>query len=104
MASTPSSPGRLRRPPTTPSRRSAAPTTVTGAACRWTGSSSTPASIAASAPSPPIVGWPHEEFHAYRADVEGNYLKTLELVPAFAERMRQGRREERFTGTAELLN
>jgi flavin-dependent dehydrogenase len=51
-----------------------------------------------------IVGWPHDEFHAYRADVEANFLKTLELAPAFAERVRQGRREERFTGTAELLN
>lgn len=51
-----------------------------------------------------IVGWPHDEFHAYRADVEGNFLKTLELAPAFAERVRQGRREERFTGTAELFN
>ncbi len=51
-----------------------------------------------------IVGWPHEEFHAYRADVEGNFLKTLELAPAFAERVRQGKREERFTGTAEMSN
>ncbi|MGZ3678670.1 MAG: NAD(P)/FAD-dependent oxidoreductase [Ktedonobacterales bacterium] len=51
-----------------------------------------------------IVGWPHDEFHAYRADVEGNFLKTLELSPTFAERVRQGRREERFTGTAELFN
>ncbi|HEY7094970.1 MAG TPA: NAD(P)/FAD-dependent oxidoreductase [Ktedonobacterales bacterium] len=51
-----------------------------------------------------IVGWPHDEFHAYRADIEGNFLKTLELAPAFAERARQGRREERFTGTAEMLN
>lgn len=51
-----------------------------------------------------IVGWPHEEFHAYRADIEGNFLKTLELAPALAERVRQGRREERFTGTAELFN
>ncbi|MGZ3662999.1 MAG: NAD(P)/FAD-dependent oxidoreductase [Ktedonobacterales bacterium] len=51
-----------------------------------------------------IVGWPHDEFHAYRADVEGNFLKTLELAPTFAERVRQGRREERFTGTAELFN
>jgi flavin-dependent dehydrogenase len=51
-----------------------------------------------------IVGWPHEEFHAYRADIEGNYLKTLELAPAFAERVLQGKREERFTGTADLPN
>jgi len=51
-----------------------------------------------------IVGWPHDEFHAFRADIEGNFLKTLELAPALAERVRQGRREERFTGTAELFN
>jgi flavin-dependent dehydrogenase len=51
-----------------------------------------------------IVGWPHDEFHAYRADIEGNYFKTLELAPTFAERVRQGRREERFSGTAELYN
>jgi flavin-dependent dehydrogenase len=51
-----------------------------------------------------IVGWPHEAFRAFRADIEGNFLKTLELAPAFAERVRQGRREERFRGTAELPN
>jgi flavin-dependent dehydrogenase len=51
-----------------------------------------------------IVGWPHDEFRTYRADIEANYLKTLELAPALAERVRQGRREERFTGTAELFN
>jgi flavin-dependent dehydrogenase len=51
-----------------------------------------------------IVGWPHDEFHAYRADIEGNFLKTLELAPALAERVRQGRREERFSGTADLPN
>ncbi len=51
-----------------------------------------------------IVGWPHEEFHAFRADIEGNFLKTLELAPMLAERVRQGRREERFTGTADLPN
>jgi flavin-dependent dehydrogenase len=51
-----------------------------------------------------VVGWPHDEFSAYRADIEGNYLKTLELAPAFADRVRRGRREERFVGTAEMLN
>jgi flavin-dependent dehydrogenase len=51
-----------------------------------------------------IVGWPHKEFHTYRADIEGNLLQTLELAPAFAERVRQGKREERFAGTAELFN
>jgi len=51
-----------------------------------------------------VVGWPRDEFHAFRADVEANFLKTLELAPGFVERVRQGTREERFTGTAELLN
>ena len=51
-----------------------------------------------------IAAWPHDEFQAFRADVERNFLETLELAPALAERVRQGRREERFTGTAELFN
>jgi flavin-dependent dehydrogenase len=51
-----------------------------------------------------IVGWPRDEFHTIRADIEGNYLKTLELAPALAERVRQGKREERFVGTAENFN
>lgn len=51
-----------------------------------------------------LAGWPHEEFHAFRADIEGNYFKSLELVPELAERVRSGKREERFVGTAETAN
>jgi 2-polyprenyl-6-methoxyphenol hydroxylase-like FAD-dependent oxidoreductase len=51
-----------------------------------------------------IVGWPHHEFHAFRADIEGNFRQTLELAPGFAARVREGRREEAFRGTAELYN
>lgn len=47
-----------------------------------------------------IVGWPFAEFGAYRDDAEGSYLKTLELVPSFAERIRRATRETRFVGTA----
>jgi 2-polyprenyl-6-methoxyphenol hydroxylase-like FAD-dependent oxidoreductase len=47
-----------------------------------------------------VVGWPHAEFDANRRDVEGNYLKTLDLVPEFAERVRGARREEKFVGAA----
>jgi flavin-dependent dehydrogenase len=50
------------------------------------------------------VGWPHDEFAAYRADIEGNYLRTIELAPNLAERVREGKREERFMGTADLPN
>ena len=27
------------------------------------------------------VAWSHDEFQQYRSDIEGNYLKTLELAP-----------------------
>ena len=49
-----------------------------------------------------LVGWPITEFEANRADVAGNYLKTLELVPEFAARVTGGRRETRFFGTGDL--
>jgi flavin-dependent dehydrogenase len=44
-----------------------------------------------------VLGWPAAESKAYRADIEGNYLKTLELVPEVADRVGAARREERFT-------
>jgi flavin-dependent dehydrogenase len=50
------------------------------------------------------VQWPHAEFEAFRENVEGNFLDTLELAPALAERVRGGRRESRFLGTADLPN
>jgi 2-polyprenyl-6-methoxyphenol hydroxylase-like FAD-dependent oxidoreductase len=34
----------------------------------------------------------------FRADVEGNYLKTFDLAPEWAERIRSATRVERFTG------
>jgi 2-polyprenyl-6-methoxyphenol hydroxylase-like FAD-dependent oxidoreductase len=47
-----------------------------------------------------IAGWPYREFDANKSDIEGNFLKTLELAPSFAERVMQGRREERYRGAA----
>jgi flavin-dependent dehydrogenase len=47
-----------------------------------------------------VVGWPYAESAAYKADVEANYLKTLELAPEVAERVRAATREERFSGAA----
>lgn len=47
-----------------------------------------------------IVGWPFAEHDAVRKDVEGNYLRTLDTAPAFAERVREARREADFTGMA----
>ena len=45
-----------------------------------------------------VVGWPFAESRAYKADVEANYLKTLDLVPEFAARVRGATRVERFSG------
>lgn len=47
-----------------------------------------------------IVGRPHAEFPAYRDNIEQTYMGTFGLVPGFAERIRDARRETRFVGTA----
>lgn len=47
-----------------------------------------------------VAGWPYAEFEANKLDVEANYVRTLDLVPAFAERVRLARREARFAGAA----
>ena len=47
-------------------------------------------------------GWPVEEFHANRGDIEGNFLQMVELAPGFAERVRGATRESKFIGSAEL--
>ena len=47
-----------------------------------------------------IVGWPYAEFAECKKNIEGNYLKTIALVPAFADRLRGAKRETRFVGAA----
>jgi 2-polyprenyl-6-methoxyphenol hydroxylase-like FAD-dependent oxidoreductase len=47
----------------------------------------------------PVAG-----FHAFRADIEGNFFAVLDQVPAFAARVRAGRRAERWYGTADTAN
>jgi flavin-dependent dehydrogenase len=47
-----------------------------------------------------VIGWPFAESTAYKTDAEANYLKTLELVPEFADRVRAATRVERFAGGA----
>jgi flavin-dependent dehydrogenase len=48
------------------------------------------------------VAWTNKEFHQFREDIEENFLRTLELSPEFAQRVRQGRREEQYIGTADV--
>jgi 2-polyprenyl-6-methoxyphenol hydroxylase-like FAD-dependent oxidoreductase len=47
-----------------------------------------------------IGGWPYSEFVSNKADIERNFLKVIDLVPDFADRLRSARREERFAGMA----
>jgi 2-polyprenyl-6-methoxyphenol hydroxylase-like FAD-dependent oxidoreductase len=47
-----------------------------------------------------ITGWPYAEFAENKKDIEGNVLKTIDMVPAFADRLRAARRETRFVGAA----
>jgi 2-polyprenyl-6-methoxyphenol hydroxylase-like FAD-dependent oxidoreductase len=45
-----------------------------------------------------VVGWPAAEAGAYKADVETNFMRTLDMAPEFAERVHRATRQTRFTG------
>jgi flavin-dependent dehydrogenase len=47
-----------------------------------------------------IVAWPYAEFADNRKDIEGNYLKTIDMAPAFAARLHDAKREAPFAGAA----
>jgi flavin-dependent dehydrogenase len=47
---------------------------------------------------------PIEGFPEYRADYEHNFYNTLDIVPSLGERVRAGKRAERWMGTADLPN
>jgi flavin-dependent dehydrogenase len=51
-----------------------------------------------------FIGWPIEEFHAVRSNIEKHFMAVIGRVPALAERVRSGRRVERFYGTANVPN
>jgi len=46
-----------------------------------------------------VGGWPMAEFEANKKDYESHWLRMIDMVPAFAERLRAAKREERFYGT-----
>jgi 2-polyprenyl-6-methoxyphenol hydroxylase-like FAD-dependent oxidoreductase len=50
------------------------------------------------------VAWPVAEFAAFRADVEGGFLGTLDLAGDLGRRARAGRRAERFRASPDLPN
>ena len=47
-----------------------------------------------------VLSWPYAEFEANRHDVETHFMKSLERAPAFHERVRAAKREDRFYGAA----
>jgi len=51
------------------------------------------------------VGLKNDQFHAYRADIDGTFMRVLDAIsPSMAERVRRAKRVERWTGTADLPN
>jgi flavin-dependent dehydrogenase len=51
-----------------------------------------------------VAGWDPQNFPHDRNDLEGSYLKCLNSVPGVAERIRNGKREERLRGMGELAS
>jgi flavin-dependent dehydrogenase len=51
-----------------------------------------------------ITAWTHGEFHEFRSDIEGNFLKTFNAIPEIAERMTQATRVDKFYGMADVPN
>lgn len=45
-----------------------------------------------------VGGWPYAEFEANKKDVEGNFMKMLELVPEFVGRIHAAKREAPISG------
>jgi flavin-dependent dehydrogenase len=50
------------------------------------------------------VGGRHSEFAGFRRDVEGNFMRSLDVIPGLRDELVAGRREERFRGAADLPN
>ena len=51
-----------------------------------------------------FVGAPIEELHLFQRDPAAEFMRSLDLVPDFAARIRAGRRAERFSGATDLPN
>ena len=51
-----------------------------------------------------FVGAPIEELPAFQRETEAAFMRSLDLVPDFAARIRAGRRAERFSGATDLPN
>lgn len=51
-----------------------------------------------------FAGFPMDEFPTIRGDIEGAFMQTVDATSTLGERLRAGRREERFYGSSDLPN
>jgi flavin-dependent dehydrogenase len=51
-----------------------------------------------------FVAWSQDRFPAVRTDIEGQFMAAVDTIPTLAERVRGGRREERFRGASDVPN
>jgi 2-polyprenyl-6-methoxyphenol hydroxylase-like FAD-dependent oxidoreductase len=51
-----------------------------------------------------MVNWPTAMFPTVKSDIETHFMRALQMSPDFAARVRRGRREERWYGTAGVPN
>ncbi len=51
-----------------------------------------------------IVYWPMSEFGRVRSNIEERFMEAVDLAQPLAERLRAGRRAERFRGSGDLRN
>lgn len=51
-----------------------------------------------------FVQIPRRELHSFRANIADNYQQVFDLAPHLAERLRSGKREERYVGASDLPN
>jgi 2-polyprenyl-6-methoxyphenol hydroxylase-like FAD-dependent oxidoreductase len=51
-----------------------------------------------------FVGFPADQFSHVRGDIEGACMRAIDAIPGFGERVRAGRRAERFYGASDLPN
>jgi len=50
------------------------------------------------------VGGLHDGFHDFRAGIDANYRAVIDRIPELGERLRAGKREEPYVGTADMPN
>jgi 2-polyprenyl-6-methoxyphenol hydroxylase-like FAD-dependent oxidoreductase len=51
-----------------------------------------------------MVNWPTKDFPEVRSDIEGHFWRSLDMAPGLAQRVRAGRRQEKWYGIAGVPN